>query len=704
MSAVPRATAVTIPVSVVLAVLAALGLSVLFWGELWLGGGLVGGDIYTYYFPQKLFLVERLAAGEFPLWNSWVGHGYPLIAESQTAALSPFTQLAYRLWNLNAAYNAVQLTHYVLAFLFAWMYARALSLGAWGSALAALVYTYSWFPPRIVLEWAIVGGAWLPLALWGVERFLQSDRWRYAAVTTLALTLQLLAGHFNLAFITLLTLVAYVPLRIVLARRSAATIPPSTTKGDPPSRGELQAAATNPPRWRPALVLAGAVLAAYGLAAVQLLPTWELKRASQRASVGEAHQPGYGHIPVWYWTQVVAPWSWYREDVDLNAGLPPGSPPTNKVEAHLYFGLIPVLLMVTGLFTAAYRGDRRWMLWAILGFAALLYTPGWFVPLTKHLPGFSFFIGPGRYGIVTTLAAGLLAGRALEAVLARRGSVFRALLLLVVFVGTVADLWVVSGRVTYAMILPEPFLDSLPHSPVRRILQAADREAPVRLFSRGANLPTLLGVASTPVYLGIGPEAYFDPATRMPEPLPFDAPPTPEQIRWLRNAGVTHVLSFSKLNPSQWPVTFLWGGVDPFLNRAWARPEPLYLYRLEGSRGRVAWQETTPGNAARVIDYRANEVVIEAESAEGGLLILTDLAWPGWRVSVDESPAGMVVVDEMYRGVQLAPGKHRVRWKYVPASLWGGMGITAGTLLLLAGLAIARRQRSRAAAISPPER
>ena len=80
-----------------------------------------------------------------------------------------------------------------------------------------------------------VWGAWLPLALWGVERFLQSDRWRYAAVTTLALTLQLLAGHFNLAFITLLTLVAYVPLRIVLARRSAATIPPSRARRATPS-------------------------------------------------------------------------------------------------------------------------------------------------------------------------------------------------------------------------------------------------------------------------------------------------------------------------------------------------------------------------------------------------------------------------------------------------------------------------------------
>ena len=47
-----------------------------------------------------------------------------------------------------------------------------------------------------------------------------------------------------------------------------------------------------------AKVLAG-VIAGFALAAVQLLPTWELKQLSQRAAEGSAHDPGYGHIPPW---------------------------------------------------------------------------------------------------------------------------------------------------------------------------------------------------------------------------------------------------------------------------------------------------------------------------------------------------------------------------------------------------------------------
>src|SRR5690606_21104451 len=96
------------------------------------------------------------------------------------------------------------------------------------------------------------------------------------------------------------------------------------------------------------------------------------------------------------------------------------------------------------------------------------------------------------------------------------------------------------------LFVENPPIEQLPESPVRELL-LADPE-PVRLFCRGQNLPTLLGVASTPVYLGIGPDEYFDPATALPEPWPFDDPPTPEQIDWLQRAGVTHVMSFSELD------------------------------------------------------------------------------------------------------------------------------------------------------------
>lgn len=652
-----------IPVAALLVPLLAVALSFLFWSDLWMGGGLIGGDLYTYFFPQKTFFVSRLREGEFPLWNNLVGHGYPLVAESQTGVFYP-PHLLYLFLDANSAYNSVQLLHYVLAFVFFWLYARSVGLSNWASALSSLVYTYSWFPARLCLEWAIIGGAWLPLALWSIERFLISEQWRYLILLSLGVALQMLPGHFNLAFITLLVIVPYFFVRYL--------------SKNPESR-ELGRTI------RPMILLGIAIFCSFGIAAVQLAPTWELKRHSQRSDVNLEHDPRYGNLPAWFLVQVVNPSIYTDPDLDnrLNAGLPP-SASTNKVEAHLYFGIIPFFLAIGGIVRGGLRKHPLCLLWVVLGFLGVLYSTGRLVPLTHQIPGFSFFKGPGRFGIVSTVAVAVLSGFSLDR-LRRvfRPSLFRFVAFLVVGF-TFADLWGVSRIVGYVSILPQSLLYRISQSHVRRIL--SNSAQPVRLFSRGPNLPTLLGVSSTPEYLGIGPSEYYDPATRMPLPLPYDSPPTPEHLVWLRHAGVTHILSHSPLHPDQWPVTPLWSGLDPFLNPAWGRREPLFLYAFQGGRPRLSWDHPGPNDTAEIRSYMANEVRAEVDSSEGGRLILTDLQYPGWNVFIDDRVAAPLVIDGMFRGVLVPPGKHSIHWKFESSSIWIGALISLVTLLFLAGV------------------
>src|SRR5579863_3063162 len=101
-------------------VLAAVLLTVVFWHPLWQGGGLIGGDTYTYFFPQKAYFAETIRAGDVPLWNNRIGNGYPQVAESQTGVFYPFHLVLFPLLELNTAYSANLITHYVLAFVFTW--------------------------------------------------------------------------------------------------------------------------------------------------------------------------------------------------------------------------------------------------------------------------------------------------------------------------------------------------------------------------------------------------------------------------------------------------------------------------------------------------------------------------------------------------------------------------------------------------------
>jgi hypothetical protein len=676
------------------AIALACGLTWYFFEVLWLGGGLIGGDLYPYFFPQKTVYAQALREGTIPLWNPLVGHGYPQHAESQTGSLYPPNLVAYALWDVNDAYVTVQLAHYVIAFLGALALARVFGADWGGGLLAALVYTYGWFPARLCLEWAIIGGAWMPWCIWGLVSWRGSGdtcatrHWRYLFAMWGGLTLQLLAGHFVFAFMTQLVLVAWLVVFFVVDCRNK-------------SRDDV----ADRRRAFVALGMGGtAIVAAYLAAAAQLVPTWEYKQLSQRGQVAGSFDPGYGHLPWWSLAQVVTPWSWYADPTDINNYRRAGEPLTNRVEAHLYFGLIPLALVAVGASGLVWRScqarifqekplddDLHIVVWSALGILALIHATTCVRSLTDGLPGFGYFTGPGRFGAITTLAVAMISGLVWRQLGTRWPARWSTLAGAIVWVVTLLELgWVDSQNRGVVQVLDAP-IAVRERSPLRSLL--ADAPQPVRLFCRGQNVATLLDVASTPTYLGLSPAQYQDPATALPEPFPFDTPPTSAHIDWLRRAGVTHVLSFSQLDRSEidrrtWPVRQIAVVDDPFLNRVWGRyagatEQPLFwLYELLETRGRVA----IDGGAARVVSHRRERVEVEVEHSSGGRLVLTDLAYPGWRVTVNGQPAPSTTVEGMYRGVDVPAGRHTVVWEYQPASFRIGLAISTATLLVAAAL------------------
>ena len=250
-----------------------------------------------------------------------------------------------------------------------------------------------------------------------------------------------------------------------------------------------------------------------------------------------------------------------------------------------------------------------------------------------------------------------------------------------VLVATSLEFWTISRLVTFTHMLESPPLKALEQSPVRaELLKAAKTRPTLRLFAPGANLPSTLGVSSAPIYLTFGPAEYVDDSLRRPED-------------WIHRGGVTHLLSFEKpANATE--MKLLWKGDDPFLNRAWGRGgQPLYLYELEESLGRLQLQSNdgevreTGSWKMTSFDSRANSVECAVELNEPGVLVLMDLDYPGWSVTVDGHAAESVRIDNLFRGVRLERGSHRVVWSYRPSSLVSGVLLSLATLLFLAGVA-----------------
>lgn len=666
-----------------LALLAGLGLTLAVWHSLCTGGGFVGGDTYTYFMPQKNMLSDALARGELPLWHNLTGLGYPLHAESQAGVFYPTNQILYRLFDVNQACNVSIILHYWLAFVFAWRFARCQNLSTWPSMLAAVVYVYGWFPARISLEWSIIGGVWLPLTLWLTDEFLRRPRRRCLALLSLCLGMHLLAGHFTLAFINQLTIVAYALLKFVWRERGdgAAT---------PPNAVTSQVAGIN------TLWIVGAIAAGLIAAAVQLLPTFELKQASQRGSEIKEFDPAYGHMPPVYATQLVASW-WYWHTPEIRASRQMLNTPgaiaadTNAVEAHIYLGLIPLLLILMSVNVKLVLACDRitFRIWMILASLGLLYATGWLMPITRHLPGFSYFMGPARYTILTALGGGLLSGLILDRLTFRLPSIQRVLLTVAIIAITMVDLSWSSEPIADAVVVERPPIENLKDSWLKQTLQQNQEShaEPNRLLAPGPNVGNLFQVSCVPQYLGIGPAVYYTAEMRPPTgPQHADETfPSPDTSRQLRSLGVTHILTLNPLEHPSDEIELVNQYPDSYLNAVWGRGSDFcFLYRFTSPPRRIT---ATPETAVMDTQWKtstASHVQFEIELNADALVTLRELMYPGWEVQIDGVPAEAVTAVHAMRSVNVPAGRHVVDWHFRSQSFTIGAAVSIifGCLLL----------------------
>lgn len=677
------------------------GLSLYVWRGFLSGGGLVGGDTYPYFFPQKQVLAEAFARGEIPLWHNHTSLGYPLLAESQAGVFYPTNQILYRLLDIHSAYHASILLHYAAAFVFAWRFCRSQQLSSCSALLAAMVFVYGWFPVRVSLEWSIIGGVWFPLCLWMTERFLQKPNRRRLAGLALCLAVHLLAGHFTLAFITQLTCLAFA---FLTSPRQLANDSTALRGESPPADSALTIVLS---RWRAAAGVMAAIVVAVALAAVQILPTYELRQLSQRDGTHAVFNPADGHMPPMYLTQLVASW-WYWHTPEMAASRESLKHPfllsagdTNPVEAHLYVGLIPLFLMMSLLSTPVRKFVRttNWKTWGVLAIAGILYAFGWFVPIFRHLPGFGFFIGPGRYTIITTLGFAIIAGLGLDGLLRRRGSATKIILTTLIGLITLPDLLKSAEYpVCDAQVVEYPPLKGLADSWLAKILQEEDATAPLRLLSGGPNIGNLFGVSSVPQYLGLGPAEYFSKELAVDtQPKSADSVfPSVEQMQRLNSLGVTHILTTEPVLKLAGDCELIGSGPDAFLNRVWGRgTADCFLYRLKNVGGRVAVEPAAALSQLRFVRRSSGDIEFEVDVRDAAEVHLVDLMFPGWKVTVDGNQAEALQSSGITRSVSVPAGKHVIRWQYRPRSFQLGAIVSLLSVILLAIGCIRRRGLSR---------
>lgn len=112
---------------------------------------------------------------------------------------------------------------------------------------------------------------------------------------------------------------------------------------------------------------------------------------------------------------------------------------------------------------------------------------------------------------------------------------------------------------------------------------------------------------------------------------------------------------------------------------------------------------TGPGEAVRFVENGPLRVELEATLDRAGFLVLADVYYPGWTLTVDGRPGTILRANRAMRGVALEAGPHRMVFTYEPRSVQVGAAMSlAGLVGLLGAAAWAWRGQRRGAASARP--
>jgi hypothetical protein len=640
---------------------------VLFWRVWWPDARerrvFVHGDYVEQHYPVRSFVARELRAGRLPLWDPYTYGGESVAAESLFELCYPpglwqtlFPHLPFLALEIEA------IGHLSLAGVFTFLFVRRLTGSDGAGVIAGMAFELGGFLTSypmlqlVILEVA----AWTPLSLWLVERALARRSLPGVAGAGLVLGMSALAGHGQTLMYAAYLLTSYLLFRIWRLRLG----------------------------W-PFGTMALAVLggAAAGIGAVQWLPSLEIIPLSTRSA--------------------------FTYEV-LSAGFKPAEllgllRPNPGQWSPLYIGLVPLALAAVAL--ALGRGRERWY-WAGVAAIALLLSLGRNGPLYpiayRLLPGFALFRQQERAAFLVSLSLSVLAGYGYAAVsrLRRWPGAALPVLLVVVFV----DLY----RANAGVILQVPPEGGYaPAGPVVQYLrQAADpvsRTSSEGLLPGDGNAGLLFGFRDV---TGNGPlrlAAYEAFLERVPE------------LRWWQLLDVRHVVTKRLLNHGALHLVLEEGDrrlyrIDLGQRHAWichdyrlatdqdaaiemtADPqlEPLASVVLERPPDPLPEAATGPEEAT-VVSFDRQRVVVEANLSAPGIVVLSEVDYPGWRVWANGRPVPTLRAYGLLRAVALPAGRWHLEWRFQPLSAYLGLALSALTLAGLVAVWLARRFAARRA-------
>ncbi|NVL90210.1 MAG: YfhO family protein [Desulfobacterales bacterium] len=355
---------------------------------------LFGSDFVLYFHPVKKFIRDYvLTQGMLPFWNPYLLSGTPFISNIQAAMFYPLGFLFY-IVPAEYAYGYTIILHCVLGSIFMYVFIRSLAINKAGALLAAIIFTYNGFFMAHLYAGHlsfVQNYIWIPLIFCFMYKFLKTTHFKWTLFAGLALGIQILGGFPQIAFYTILGILAFglFHMGISLKARHIKDLV------------------------RIGLGLVILVSVGFSFAAIQVLPTLEFMRLSGRS----------GGVSYWFATfdslhpkmflSFLIP-DVFGSAVDQTYWLGPRD--WYFWETCAYVGILPLCLIFISIPKASTLRNVRYFfaglivlaLFLALGKYNLLY------PLIYNLPGFHSFRIPAQSLFLYVFGVAVLSGIAMH--------------------------------------------------------------------------------------------------------------------------------------------------------------------------------------------------------------------------------------------------------------------------------------------------
>jgi len=410
-------------------------------------------DLILENYAWKHFIVDSIAKREIPLWNPNLFAGAPFLANGQHSAYYPFSVLFYFL-PLTLAYGWFTVSQLFLAGAFMYIFTRVLGMGRLASLTAAIIYQLSGFYiVSVVFTMIIAAAAWLPLLLAAIELIIQQrsimgrpSTVPWMVLGAIALACQIMAGHIEITYYTLLIMGLYALWRLVAVARSmmqeARRKSVNQRDSESTSRNTQHALRfTFHVFRRPVLALIVFILLGVGMSAVQLLPNVEILSQNFRAGTATLEQVRGWALPPRHVLAMLMP-NFFGNPAEhtvfdimtgqnvllnspFNAQNPQGVYSTmwgikNYVEGGAYLGILPLLLAIYAIVRGGYPQTRshRWFFVILAGVSlAFMFGTPLYAILYYGLPGINQLHSPFRWIWPFTISIAVLAAIGVDALM-----------------------------------------------------------------------------------------------------------------------------------------------------------------------------------------------------------------------------------------------------------------------------------------------